>query len=85
METPQTRRLCSEIQLFDLCELDSCSHKDGRFCTEPRILERFEAIKEEDERAPQYVAEGYDEEEGGDDDAIDDDAFDADEYDEEEL
>jgi hypothetical protein len=25
------RRLCSEIQLFDLCELDRCSFKEDRF------------------------------------------------------
>jgi hypothetical protein len=62
METQQpTRRLCSEIQLFDLCELDECPHKDGRFCTEGRLLEKFEAIKEEDEA--EYVAEEVDEDE----------------------
>lgn len=47
--TPQ--RLCSEIQLFDLCELDRCDFKDGRFCTDPRLLAKFEAIADvEDER-----------------------------------
>ena len=29
------RRLCSEIQLFDLCELEKCHFKDERFCTDP--------------------------------------------------
>lgn len=59
----QTRRLCSEIRLFDLCELEDCGHKDGRFCDHAEIVERFEAIKEEDERAPeQYLSEELDEE-----------------------
>jgi 5'-deoxynucleotidase YfbR-like HD superfamily hydrolase len=60
------RRLCSEIQLFDLCDLDCCGQKDGRFCTDSRILERFEAIKEEDESASQqYLAEEFDDEDEG--------------------
>jgi len=80
METAATRRLCSEIQLFDLCELESCSFKEGRFCTEARILERFEAIKEEDER-PQYLADGYEEEEGAEDESYDD----ADDYEDDDL
>ena len=46
------RRLCSEIQLFDLCSRDACAHRDGRFCTDPDILARFEAISEEDQRLP---------------------------------
>lgn len=37
------RRLCSEIQLFDLCELERCRFKDERFCTDPELLARFEA------------------------------------------
>lgn len=47
--TPENR-LCSEIQLFDLCDLDVCGHKNGRFCTNKMLLEKFEAIKEEDDR-----------------------------------
>jgi hypothetical protein len=67
METQQgTRRLCSEIQLFDLCDLDYCTNKEGRFCTNPAVLARFEAIKEEDERSPQqYLSEEFDEDEEG--------------------
>jgi len=58
----RTQRLCSEIQLFDLCDLEACGHKDGRFCTKGEILERFEAIKEEDERSPeQYLTEDLEE------------------------
>jgi len=63
MEKP--RRLCSEIQLFDLCDLDACRQKDGRFCTNPEVLERFEAIKEEDDRATRYLADEFE----GDDEA----------------
>lgn len=68
METQQrAQRLCSEIQLFDLCDLDYCSHKEGRFCTNPKALEKFEAIKEEDDRSQQYLAEEFDEEEESED------------------
>ena len=48
-KTSPANRLCSEIQLFDLCELDSCRHKNGRFCTNEELLAKFEAIKEEDD------------------------------------
>ena len=58
------QRLCSEIQLFDLCDLETCCQKDGRYCTNQEVLQRFEAIKEEDERSPeQYLTEELDEEE----------------------
>ncbi len=43
------QRLCSEIQLFDLCNLESCSFKDGKFCADPFILEKFEALINEEE------------------------------------
>ena len=79
METQQpVKRLCSEIQLFDLCELDQCRHKDGRFCTESRTLERFEAIKEEDERS--YIAEEPDEDEMDEEELASDDEYEDDEY-----
>lgn len=79
METQEQpiRRLCSEIQLFDLCELDQCSHKEGRFCTQTVILERFEAIKEEDERS--YIAEESEDDEGEEDD------FASDEYEDDDF
>ena len=85
METQKsTQRLCSEIQLFDLCELDACGHKDGRFCTRGEILERFEAIKEEDERAPeQYLSEELDEDEESEELGFDE-AYGDDEYGDEE-
>jgi len=46
----QPRRLCSEIQLFDLCDLESCKQKDGRFCMNPDLLDRFEKIVEHELR-----------------------------------
>ena len=78
------KRLCTEIQLFDLCSRDVCGHKDGRYCTKGDILARFEAIREEDERSPeQFMAEELDELEGADDLGYDE-AFGVDEYGEEE-
>jgi len=56
-------RLCSEIKLFDLCSLDKCSHKDGRYCTDPLMLERFEGISESEAR---FSTEFYGEEESED-------------------
>lgn len=46
------RRLCSEVQLFDLCDLDSCSRKTGRFCSDSELLSRFEMIAEDELRTP---------------------------------
>lgn len=43
------KRLCSEIQLFDLCELERCKFKENNFCTDPTLLEKFEAIADIDE------------------------------------
>ena len=64
------RRLCSEIQLFDLCDLDTCKHRSGSFCTDPVLLGRFEKIAEEELRAPErYVSEEFgDEDYDGDND-----------------
>jgi hypothetical protein len=78
-------RLCSEIQLFDLCERDVCGHKDGRYCTKGDILARFEAILDaDDERSPeQFMAEELDELEGADDLGYDE-TYAVDEYGEEE-
>lgn len=47
-KTPPAR-LCTEIQLFDLCTKETCSHRSGRFCTHGETLARFEAISEEDD------------------------------------
>lgn len=50
------QRLCSEIQLFDLCDLLSCRFKVGRFCSNHEFLEKFERIADEELRSPeQYV------------------------------
>jgi len=61
--SPAARRLCSEIQLFDLCDLDSCRFKSSRFCTNEELLAKFESIKEEDDRNTLLYEEGEDEEE----------------------
>jgi hypothetical protein len=57
------RRLCSEIQLFDLCEKTSCPRKDGRFCTDSGILAKFEAISDDEGAGEQdqYLADEMDE------------------------
>lgn len=67
------QRLCSEIQLFDLCDLSSCRFKDGRFCSNPDLLERFEKIAEEELRSPErYIDEELEDEELSDDDGYGD-------------
>ena len=85
-DEPVQKRLCSEIQLFDICEKDVCSHRDGRYCTKADILARFEAIKdEEDDRSPeQYMAEELDELEAAGDMGYDE-AYGVDEYGEEDI
>ena len=50
--TLQAQRLCSEIQLFDLCDLETCRFKKGRFCSETDILAQFEKISEQEQRIP---------------------------------
>lgn len=80
----ELRRLCSEIQLFDLCDLERCRYKQGRFCTRTELLARFEQIADEDECAPlRNTAEEdiVDEDEDLDDYGAD---TDADEYDDQE-
>ena len=47
------QRLCNEIQLFDLCDLDSCTFKEGRFCTNCDLLTTFERISDVDEARPE--------------------------------
>lgn len=78
--SPVAQRLCSEIQLFDLCDLDSCHFKQSRFCTNEELVAQFEAIKEEDERNTLLYEgdeddEAFDEESDFDgyDDSFDDD------------
>jgi hypothetical protein len=79
-----TPRLCSEIQLFDLCEEERCSYKSQKFCTKGELLSRFEILlaKEDDRTPEQYLAEELDDVEGEGDMAYDE-AFAVDEYEEE--
>ncbi len=52
------RRLCSEIQLFDLCDKAKCGSKDGRFCADEFLVAKFEAISQEDDFPPDVYDEG---------------------------
>lgn len=82
-DNKKAQRLCSEIQLFDLCELDVCAHKNGRYCTKGDLIARFEAIADDEERTPeQYFAEELEDVEGAGDLGYDE-AFGVDEYGEE--
>lgn len=56
--TSLPQRLCSEIQLFDLCDLDSCDHRKGRFCTNSAVLSRFEKIAEAEIKIPERYISG---------------------------
>jgi len=90
VEAPQpVRRLCNEIQLFDLCDLGTCRFKDGRYCTDPDLLNRFEAIADEELRpAARDVMSGEpDDDEAEDDefgDVFDEDVFGDESYEEDE-
>lgn len=82
-ENKKAQRLCSEIQLFDLCELDVCGYKNGRYCTKGDLIARFEAIADDEERTPeQYFAEELEDVEGAGDLGYDE-SFGVDEYGEE--
>lgn len=68
-------RLCSEIKLFDLCDLEVCKHKSGRFCSDSGLLGRFEKITDNEVRVSErYNSEGIDdaEEDGVDSDGYND-------------
>ncbi|MDR3581392.1 MAG: hypothetical protein P4L44_15635 [Oryzomonas sp.] len=78
------QRLCSEIQLFDLCDLERCSLKEGRYCTNGELLTRFERISEKDDTRPvsdPYLSEGPQDEEEADDDVYGDGLSDRDDDD----
>ena len=66
------RRLCNEIQLFDLCELEKCHFKDDRFCTDPEMLARFEAAAEPEDRPVWHL--------GNDDEQDEDELFNSEEF-----
>jgi hypothetical protein len=76
------KRLCNEIKLFDLCERESCAHREGRFCTDQDMLDRFERIAEDDRPTEHYLEDEQDGEEGDDESGYGD-AFGDDEYDDE--
>jgi hypothetical protein len=65
-EEEKPKRLCSEIQLFDLCEDESCLKKDGRYCTDEVLLARFEAISNEEDFSSDQYLEDEPEEDGDD-------------------
>ncbi len=67
-----TQRLCSEIQLFDLCDLDSCYLKNGRFCADPALLDRFEKIADDERAQERYVSDETDDADADADDSDDD-------------
>ncbi len=79
--SPAARRLCSEIQLFDLCDLDSCRFRSSRFCTNDELITKFESIKEDDDNRNTllYEEDEIDDEIDSDSDFDDsDDSFDKD-------
>lgn len=84
MSVKPVNRLCNEIQLFDLCDLEKCGQKQGLFCTSPDLLNRFEAIADDDERPPvvDLISDELDDRGAIDDDGYDD-AFDDDQFGEE--
>jgi hypothetical protein len=74
------QRLCNEIQLFDLCDLDSCTFKEGRFCTNAELLTAFERISDaEAGRLEEPISEELED----DEELYDDENFEADEYEDE--
>jgi hypothetical protein len=59
------QRLCSEIKLFDLCDLDKCRYKSGRYCSNDELVSRFEKIAEDEISPPQrYIDEELDDGDG---------------------
>ncbi len=77
---PIVQRLCNEIQLFDLCDLNTCRYKDGRFCTNSELVAAFEKISDA-ETVRREVEISEEAEDGGDEES--DDAYDDRDYDEE--
>jgi hypothetical protein len=71
------RRLCSEIQLFDLCSKNECECKDGRYCLNKDILVKFETISEEDiDYSEQFVIDELDDFEDSDAEEYEEDSYD---------
>ncbi len=78
------KRLCTEIQLFDLCSRGSCPYKDGRFCTDSGILARFEAISDDEDAGSGDLFMADEMEEMNEDELSYDEGVGVEEYDEEE-
>lgn len=77
------QRLCSEIQLFDLCDLGACTYRNNRFCTNSDMLVGFEKIADVDRRSELYIAEGLEDpeaDEGAEDFDADDDELSMDDF-----
>jgi hypothetical protein len=70
-------RLCNEIKLFDLCNLETCGHRSGTFCTDRDLLIRFEKIADVEER----YSDGVDDEDSEEDEDGYSAGFDDEEYD----
>ena len=69
------QRLCNEIQLFDLCDLERCTFKADRFCTNNDLLKSFELIADA-EMVPTEVFSSEELEEGDDfDEDFEDDGY----------
>ncbi len=69
------QRLCSEVQLFDLCDLTSCGCKIGRFCSDQELLIRFEKIADDElGTSERYVLDELDDSEPVEDAYYEDDA-----------
>jgi len=74
-EETKPRRLCSEIQLFDLCTLESCKCRDGRFCSDEDIISKFETISEEEmDYSEQFMIDELEDLEDADDAEYDEDS-----------
>lgn len=72
--TAPVLRLCNEIQLFDLCDLDTCSYKDGKFCCNAEYLSAFERISDAEVIRPEvFASEELEEGEDGSDEEYDED------------
>ena len=73
------QRLCNEIQLFDLCDLETCSFKNGRFCSNAGQLAAFERISDAEVVRPEvFISEELEEGEDAGDEEYDEE-FDDDE------
>lgn len=79
----QVQRLCNEIQLFDLCDLETCSSKEGKFCTNAEMLTAFERISDAEVVRPEvFISDDMEEGEDAGDEEYDD-AFDGDGFEDE--